>query len=108
MASKKSSKNDPDNVSSCQFCLKSVDNARLKEHWFTHHKNACFTCGLCPGQMTAIFDTIGKVRSHVEKEHSIDAKEIIDKLVKLPSPSNLRSFKCVACPATARYEFNLT
>ena len=55
-----------------------------------------------------VFDTIDKVRGHVEEEHSINVQEIVDKLIKLPSNDNLRSYRCVACPASARYTFILT
>ena len=66
------------------------------------NKNACFACAMCPNRL---FDTIDKVRVHVEDEHSISVKEIVDKLIKLPATNYLRSFRCVACPASARYVF---
>jgi len=62
------------------------------------NKNACFACAMCPSRL---FDTIDKVRVHVEDEHSISVKEIVDKLIKLPATNYLRSFRCVACPASA-------
>ena len=65
-------------------------------------RNACFACAMCPNR---VFDTIEKVRGHVEDEHSINVAEIVNKLIKLPSTNNLRSFRCVACPASARYVF---
>ena len=65
-------------------------------------KNACFACAMCPNRL---FDTIDKVRGHVEDEHSINVREIVDKLIKLPATNYLRSFRCVACPASARYVF---
>ena len=64
-------------------------------------RDACFACGLCTDQS---FVRIEQVRLHVEEEHSI-AKEIVDKLIKLPSTESLKSYRCVACPAgTARYD----
>jgi len=62
------------------------------------NKNACFACAMCPNRL---FDTIDKVRGHVEDEHSINVREIVDKLIKLPATNYLRSFRCVACPASA-------
>ena len=64
--------------------------------------SVCFACAMCPNR---VFDTIEKVRGHVEDEHSINVREIVDKLIKLPTTNNLRSFRCVACPASARYIF---
>lgn len=66
------------------------------------NKNACFACAMCPNRL---FDAIDKVRGHVEEEHSINVREIVDKLIKLPATNYLRSFRCVACPASARYIF---
>ena len=66
------------------------------------NKNACFACAMCPNRL---FDAIDKVRGHVEDEHSINVREIVDKLIKLPATNYLRSFRCVACPASARYVF---
>ena len=95
------SKNGPSKVSK-------VDSADLNQgglgqtSQISVNKNACFACAMCPNRL---FDTIDKVRVHVEDEHSISVKEIVDKLIKLPATNYLRSFRCVACPASARYVF---
>ena len=85
-----------------------VDNADLNQcglgqiSQISVNKNACFACAMCPNRL---FDTIDKVRGHVEDEHSINVREIVDKLIKLPATNYLQSFRCVACPASARYVF---
>merc|ERR1739838_504428 len=40
--------------------------------------------------------------------HSINVQEIVDKLIKLPSNDNLRSYRCVACPTSASSSIGTT
>ena len=98
---------DRGNNMNCQYVYYSVEANpiaanKLEEHLFSKHKMARFACGMCPEQPSSSFDTIDKVREHVEIVHTIHGKEIIDKLIKLPQSDNLKSYKCVACPSTAR------
>lgn len=93
------------NLSHCQFCPNSgpLSSKHLEDHVNSHHRNVRFSCGLCQGntdENLSKFDAIDGVRQHVELVHSINAKEIVDKLIKLPSINFLRSYRCVACPAS--------
>ncbi len=96
-----------EDVISCSFCpdSRSLGKSKMQDHLFRQHREACFSCGLCPSQASAIFETMERIRGHLAEEHSIDPdmKEIVDKLIKLPTAKNsLSTFKCAAC---ARYDF---
>ena len=62
--------------------------------------DASFSCSLCP----TMFDSIGGVRAHLQQLHAIEGQDIWDPLTRIPKSGFLKSYKCKACPPTARYE----
>ena len=71
--------------------------------------NASFSCSLCPLNATTMFDSIGGVRAHLQQLHAIEGQDIWDPLTRIPKAEFLKSYKCKACPPTARYEiFKIT
>ena len=65
--------------------------------------NASFSCSLCPLNATTMFDSIGGVRAHLQQLHAIEGQDIWDPLTRIPKAEFLKSYKCKACPPTARY-----
>ena len=82
-------------------------NSKMQDHILNKHKDMLFACGLCQGSDGSIFESILETRNHVKNVHEF-ADEIVDKVIKLPNAKFLRSFKCVACPASAGYVFKIT
>lgn len=64
--------------------------------------NASFSCSLCPLNATTMFDSIGGVRAHLQQLHAIEGQDIWDPLTRIPKIGYLKSYKCKACPPTAR------
>ena len=63
-----------------------------------------FSCSLCPLNATTMFDSIGGVRAHLQQLHAIEGQDIWDPLTRVPKSGFLKSYKCKACPPSARYE----
>ena len=87
-------------VEKCTYCSVAILKAKMQDHILNKHKNMLFACGLCQGSDGSIFESIRETRNHVKSVHEF-ADEIVDKVIILPNTEFLKSFKCIACPASA-------
>ena len=89
-----------DSQEGVQATTNSIPKAKMQGHILNKHKNMLFACGLCQGSDGSIFESIRETRNHVKSVHEF-ADEIVDKVIILPNTEFLKSFKCIACPASA-------